>query len=398
MDPLSVTYVRVGVNGTTVSFVTPLLGGQCYPDAVVTASAPLTTPGAAVSSDAGDAALAPLSTGYAVGLALTDDCNLHCAHCYRDTVDIGRLSLDDVRRLCETIPVRSLNLGTGENGLHPEFRPALAYLRQRGVRHTITTNSFSIGVLDDDEVRGFHSVEVSIDFPTRAEQDAFRAEGNWDACLAVLDRCRALGVTTTVTAVMMSVNHDRLAPIARLAADHGATFRVNVYQPVLSDRFTLSYDQFWEGFRRLFAETEVLSCTEPLVNALLGLGGIQGPGCGRGTIRVTAKRRVLPCVYWPAAGATLGALVEDATAVTAGGEWERIRTIPKACLPCPLVETCQGGCASRRLLAGRLDEPDEFCPIIRGDQMTLTWVRAAGRDLPKAGSACTTIVAARPST
>jgi radical SAM protein with 4Fe4S-binding SPASM domain len=310
--------------------------------------------------------------------------------------------------LCEAIPVRSLNLGTGENGLHPEFRPVLAYLRERGVRHTITTNGFSIGVLEDDEVRGFHSVEVSIDFPTREEQDAFRAAGNWDLCLGVLDRCRTLGVTTTITAVMMSTNYDRLAPIAKLAAEHGATFRVNVYQPVVSDRFTLSYEQFWEGFRQLFAETEVLSCTEPLVNALLGLGGIEGPGCGRGTIRVTAKRRVLPCVYWPAAGAPgLGALLNGAggkgaaregsavAQITSSGEWARIRTVPEACRPCALVETCRGGCASRRLLRGALDEPDEFCPIVRGDEMTLNWVRAAGRDLPKAGSACTTIVSAR---
>src|SRR5687768_12088431 len=136
----------------------------------------------------------PAVAGYAVGLALTDDCNLHCAHCYRDTVDVGRLSLADVRHLCETIPVRSLNLGTGENGLHPEFRAVLAYLRERRVRHTITTNGFSIGVLSDDEVRGFHSVEVSIDFPTPAEQDAFRAPGNWDLCLGVLQRCLTLGI------------------------------------------------------------------------------------------------------------------------------------------------------------------------------------------------------------
>jgi radical SAM protein with 4Fe4S-binding SPASM domain len=346
--------------------------------------------------------------GYSVGLALTDDCDLHCAHCYRDTVDIGRLTLAEVQRLCEAIPVRSLNFGTGENGLHPEFRQVLAYLRERGVRHTITTNGFSIGVLDDEEVRGFHSVEVSIDFPSRAEQDAFRAKGNWDLCLAVLDRCRALGVTTTITAVMMSTNFDRLTPIAQLAAQYGATFRVNVYQPVISDRFTLAYEQFWEGFRRLFAETEVLSCTEPLVNALLGLGGIEGPGCGRGTIRVTAKRRVLPCVYWPAAGApALRALlnghtngVEGASGsavaqITSSGEWTRIRTVPEACRPCTLVETCQGGCASRRLLRGALDQPDEFCPIVRGDTVTLDWVRAANKELPKSGSACTTIVAAR---
>jgi radical SAM protein with 4Fe4S-binding SPASM domain len=273
----------------------------------------------------------------------------------------------------------------------------LAYLRERGVRHTITTNGYSAQVLDDAELRGFHSVEVSIDFPAEAEQDAFRAPGNWRACLGVLARCRRLGVTAGVTAVMMAVNFDRLAPIARLAADHGATFRVNVYQPVKTDRFSLTYEQFWEGFRRLFAATEVVACSEPLVNALLGLGGIEGPGCGRGTIRVTARRRVLPCVYWPARGPALADLVRDGPAVTESAEWQRVRSVPAACRPCPFVASCQGGCSSRRLLRGDLDAPDEFCPIIRGDEVTLAWARAAGRDLPKAGSACTTILAVRPA-
>jgi radical SAM protein with 4Fe4S-binding SPASM domain len=337
------------------------------------------------------------ATSFAVGLALTDDCNLACAHCYRDTLDIGRLSLADVQALCRAVPVRSINLGTGENGLHPDFHAILAHFRAEGIRHTITTNGFSIAVLSDDELRGFHSVEVSIDFPTEAEQDAFRAPGNWRDCLDVLARCRRLGVTAGVTAVMMSTNYDRLAPIAALAAEYGATFRVNVYQPVKTDRFTLSYAQFWEGFRRLFEATHVVTCTEPLVNALLGIGGIAGPSCGKGTIRVTAKRRVLPCVYWPAAGPPLARLIADGPAVTQSGEWQRIRTVPDACLGCPVVDVCRGGCASRRFLRGRLDEPDEYCPIVRGDELTLAWARAAGQDLPKAGSACTTIVTSRPA-
>ena len=140
------------------------------------------------------------ATGFSVGLALTDDCNLACAHCYRDTLDVGRLSLADVRAICAAIPVRSINLGTGENGLHPDFHAILALFRAQGIRHTITTNGYSIGILSDDELRGFHSVEVSIDFPAEAEQDAFRGPGNWRACLDVLARCRRLGVAAGVTA------------------------------------------------------------------------------------------------------------------------------------------------------------------------------------------------------
>ena len=34
--------------------------------------------------------------GYSVGIGLTNDCNLNCAHCYRDTGRIWSISLDQV--------------------------------------------------------------------------------------------------------------------------------------------------------------------------------------------------------------------------------------------------------------------------------------------------------------
>jgi hypothetical protein len=72
-------------------------------------------------------------------------------------------------------------------------------------------------------------------------------------------------------------------------------------------------------------------------------------------------------------------------------EFQASRMIPQACQGCP----CKGGCAGRRALQGRLDQPDPFCPFARGDKITIAWEKAGAEDLPKAGSACTTIVSAR---
>jgi len=108
--------------------------------------------------------------------------------------------------MCESIPVRSFNLGTGENALHPQFREIIAYLRGRAVNTTITSNGYSVSALSDHELGFFHDVEFSVDFPTEPEQDAFRGEGNWRLVMDQMDRCRRLGVNVTVTAVMMSVN------------------------------------------------------------------------------------------------------------------------------------------------------------------------------------------------
>src|SRR6266699_3495721 len=69
----------------------------------------------------------------ALGLALTNECNLACSFCYRDPDRIDRLTLDQVRAVMERLPVSSVNLGTGENGMHPDFQRILTFLKSQPV-------------------------------------------------------------------------------------------------------------------------------------------------------------------------------------------------------------------------------------------------------------------------
>jgi MoaA/NifB/PqqE/SkfB family radical SAM enzyme len=85
-------------------------------------------------------------TSFAVGLGLTNDCNL-CAHCNRNTGRVDCLSLADVRRVCDSLPIRAINLGTGENALHPEFKAILNELHPHGLSVTLTSNGYSTSVL-----------------------------------------------------------------------------------------------------------------------------------------------------------------------------------------------------------------------------------------------------------
>src|SRR6184192_4067055 len=141
--------------------------------------------------------------GIALGLGLTNECNLTCAFCYRDPTRADRLSLDQVKTVMDRLPVRSVNLGTGENGMHPDFKAVLAYLRTKPVKLTITSNGHSVAVLEDNELRAFHDIEFSLDYPTQAEQDAQRGAGNWELIHEQAERCVKLGVPVTVIAVMM---------------------------------------------------------------------------------------------------------------------------------------------------------------------------------------------------
>ena len=158
------------------------------------------------------------------------------------------------------------------------------------------------------ELRAFHDIEFSLDYPTQAEQDAQRGAGNWALIHQQAERCRKLDIPVTIIAVMMKSNHLRLADVARVAKQFDAPLRVNVYQAVRSDIYALSYEEYWEGFRRLFEETDVIAIGEPLVRAMAGLPPLQG-GCGVTTVRVTPRGTTQPCVYWPGSGEPLSDLI-----------------------------------------------------------------------------------------
>ena len=252
----------------------------------------------------------PPDTGIALGLGLTNECNLTCAFCYRDPTRTDRLSLDQVKAVMERLPVRSVNLGTGENGMHPDFKAILAYLRTQPVKLTITSNGHSVAVLEDNELRAFHDIEFSLDYPSEIGQDAQRGPGNWALIQQQARRCVRLGVPVTIVAVMMKSNYLRLAEVARAAKHFDAPLRVNVYQAVRSDIYALSYEEYWDGFERLFAQTDVIAIGEPLVRAMAGLPPLQG-GCGVSTVRVTPRATTQPCVYWPGSGEPLSELDLD---------------------------------------------------------------------------------------
>ena len=332
--------------------------------------------------------------GIALGLGLTNECNLSCAFCYRDPARTDRLSLEQVRSVMERLPVRSVNLGTGENGMHPDFRAILAYLRTQPVKLTITSNGHSIAVLEDSELRAFHDIEFSLDYPTEAEQDAQRGLGNWALIHQQAERCVKLGVPVTIIAVMMKSNY--LAPGRDRASGQ--------------DSSTL-----------LCASTCIRRCDPismrcPTKNTGRDSGVcLQRPmsslsvsrWCERW--RVSASSRRLRREHGASNAARHHAALRLLARIgraavrfdfdgSGDSEFAAVRTsahTPEACQPCEFRDSCHGGCAGRRRLQDALLQPDYYCPIVRGERPQLEVRMAASRDLPKMSSSCTTVVIAR---
>jgi uncharacterized radical SAM superfamily Fe-S cluster-containing enzyme len=118
---------------------------------------------------------------FALGIGLTNECNLACAFCYRDPSRVDRLDLEQVRAVLDQLPVQSVNLGTGENGMHSQFHEMLALLRSRNVKLTMTSNGLSVAILGttscaDSTTSSSRSTTPTVRNKTRS---AVQATGIW---------------------------------------------------------------------------------------------------------------------------------------------------------------------------------------------------------------------------
>jgi radical SAM protein with 4Fe4S-binding SPASM domain len=330
--------------------------------------------------------------GFSVGLGLTNDCDLKCAHCYRPQGKTYNLTLRDVELICESLEIGSVGLGTGENGLNPEYLPIIDYFRERLIPVTLASNGFTVQTTPDEILRTFREVEFSIDFPTDKEQNAFRGEGNWRRVLSGIEKCIKLDIEVSILSVLMNLNYDKLGELAKLAGSFGCNLRVNVFQPVRNRDYMPAYDQYWEAFHILFDHAALISCTEPLVNTFSGLNTLDGSPCGCKSIRITPLKEVLPCVYWPGEKVSLAELVNLKESVFDSPHFVESRRIPVECQPCPYVTNCRGGCRSRALLLGEADSPDTFCPLRRERFEQLNFTSNCDKKLLRSQSICTTIV------
>ena len=194
-----------------------------------------------------------------IGIGITSDCDLTCAHCYRPQGRVHQLSFDDVQGICDSLEVTSFNLGTGESWLHPQFSEIVTFLAERGIKMSMASNGHSLNAMPASLLRLFHDVEVSVDWATPQGQDAFRGAGHWACAMSAIERCHAHGVEVTLLVTMMCTNYDQMEGLVALAREVGANLRANVYQPVQNSHYSLSYEQFWEGYRRLLGAGRLLS-------------------------------------------------------------------------------------------------------------------------------------------
>lgn len=301
---------------------------------------------------------------WAVGIGATNHCNLNCPHCYSRAQRPQELSIEDFCKIVDSIQIDSLNFGTGESFLNPNFPAMLEIAFDRNIRTSITSNGFTILNLKDKVLQRLNDIDISLEFPTREQQGTFRTVESWDCAVAAIEKCINLGIDISIACCMMNINYKDIPGFSALTTKYDATLRINVFKPVNTEKYLLSYEQFWEGMRGLFREFRVISCSEPILKAVLGYESKDAIAhtCGENSIRINPDGSIVPCVYWKSSEASIHD--EDVTGVLSSSSFEKTYGVPYECRKCSKLNVCMGGCPGRRYYTG-IDKPDIYCPFIR---------------------------------
>jgi len=271
---------------------------------------------------------------------------------------------DLVLGLVDSLDVESVNLGTGESFLHPDYAAIVEELTDRGVDLAVTTNGASVKALDDRLLSRLHDVDFSLDFPDQASHDRWRYAGSFASVVAGLRRCGELGVTASVAMCLSAANHDRVGDMIDLCGSLGASLRINFYKPVRDRSLMPGYEQFWGAVRTMVESGALASCSEPVVTAAMQAAGsvVEGSGspCGRRSFRVRPDGELLPCVYWNRTGMYLQEVLAGSRDISDVLRIAVEAESPPECDGCRYLQACRGGCLGRRLYTG-LSRPDVYC-------------------------------------
>ena len=308
---------------------------------------------------------------YSLGVGLTSACTFSCRHCYSGGGQTPvEMDTELLFRFLSSCPVDSINLGTGESCLHPEFHQVLKRFYRMGLPVAITTAGPSVQALSDHELSCLHDVDFSLDFPDRDSHDNWRAEGAFDMVLNGIERCRTMGVTASVAMCLMEQNAGMMKRMCSLCRDLGVSLRVNVYKPVFTDIYQPSYDAFWQAVNDFFESSDTAVSSEPVVNAALAETAgnpvfvSQGSPCGTSSLRLRPGGEILPCVYWDRSSDTMQRFVAGECSLPDGCR----NPVPDECRECPYLDLCRGGCSGRRLYTG-LERPDIYCFRMPGKEI-----------------------------
>lgn len=291
---------------------------------------------------------------------LTQECDLHCRHCYDRSSrrafppEHALTLLDELRAFCRSRFIRGqVSLSGGNPLLYPQFMELYRAAAER---------DFMIAILGNASDRATIEQLVSIRMPVyyqvsleglEQHNDEIRGAGNYRRTLAFLRILTEMGVPNMVMLTLTRRNMGQVLPLAEEleGITGGLTFnRLALFGEgsALELPTPDEYREFLETYAAALDSHPVLTLKDSLLNTIFerdnsGLfGGCAGYGCGAAFnfVSILSDGEVHACRKFPSPiGNILTDSLEDVYASGAAG---RYRSGSSACAGCSLNAVCRG--------------------------------------------------------
>ena len=311
---------------------------------------------------------------------LTQECDLHCRHCYdrtsREAFPFERALalLDELRGFCRSRFARGqVSLSGGNPLLYPHFFELYRAAAERDFMIAILGNA-----TDRDSIERIMAIRMPVYYQVsleglEAHNDEIRGAGNYRRTMDFLRMLTELGVPNMVMLTLTRHNPDQVIPLAEEleGITDGLTFNrlalfgegANLELPS-----TEEYRLFLERYASALEDHPVLSLKDSLLNSIFerensGLfGGCAGYGCGAAFnfVSLLSDGEVHACRKFPSAiGNIFSQSLEDVYVSEAASRYRRGSS---ACAGCDLNAVCRGCPAVTASLGlDPFTDKDPFC-------------------------------------
>jgi radical SAM protein with 4Fe4S-binding SPASM domain len=324
---------------------------------------------------------------------LTLECNCKCLHCGSAAGRARSGELDTSRALelideLSELGCNSITLSGGEPLLRQDWRLLAAAIRTRGMQVELITN----GLLVQNEAEaimsaGFASVTFSVDGPS-AIHDHLRGEpGSLERIASGAKALRQRGMRIGAVTQINRANLPHLSEVLEWLVLHefgGWQLQLTMPQGraraqselcLRPDELPLLEERIVElGMRqeiRILVGDNIgyMSCNEPRLRSLAGLGGLFWTGCqaGLSVIGITSDGSVRGCLSQPAAlnegnlsSRRLADIWNDPSAFSYNRQFSPAQ-LTGACEGCAFGNICRGGCRSLAVAASGTVSHNPFC-------------------------------------
>jgi GeoRSP system radical SAM/SPASM protein len=322
----------------------------------------------------------PLTINWAVTNRCNFKCR-HCYSRTDPSDELDNKTLFACIEKIVTAGVMSINFGGGEPLLRKDLLEIAAFSSWKGLRVSMNSNGYLIDRERAKNLKaaGFSKVGISLDSHVPDVHDGFRGiPGSHQKAVAALAYLREAGIKTSISTVICKINHAAIAELIAFAKEHGVhqlnfhNFKCSGLGYSNKDELDLSAAEWKEFYLAAMKAkgrvTEIeISLDDPIV-ASLGLNTgvntlVKGSVCGKLSLNIKSNGDITPCGFIPIVTGNI--VTDDLREIWINSpvlEKMRHKQPTGKCAACSDYSECLGGCSARALaMTGDINNPDPHC-------------------------------------